>query len=94
MTADTHEVPALDKFYIAGEEVSEHVYRRHEEMLDALSEIASMMHHDAYQAWQARNDGFPGDYWHGLGTPEDAHLQGKRVGASQAAELAREALDG
>lgn len=59
----------------------------------ACHEIAGMMHFDAYEAWQTRNDGFPGDYWHGLGTPEDAHTRGLRVGASQAAKVAREALD-
>ncbi len=36
VASDTFEVPAQGKFYIAGEEVSERVYRRHEQLCDEV----------------------------------------------------------
>lgn len=63
-------------------------------MHEALQRVAEMMDDDALRDFESRETSmFPSDYWDGLGHREDAFWEGRRVGRSEAAALAREACD-
>lgn len=59
----------------------------------ALRKIAGMMDEEALDAYLTRDEAmFPSDYWDGLGNPDEAFFEGRSVGQSEAAAVARDAL--